>query len=258
MITYVIEPSLNGILAAFYRCCKDKVVPDRLVWEDEMQTCLEEQVVYPILGEEHRGRILIWFENLCGREAFEDLIMAADSGEPEKYGVILKFLLLVYKYGGRTKEMKNLPVVIAYDRLARRVWYEFSRLAGFVRFRQVEALESDRGTAFDLLYGAYRSDNDLLYRLAMYFADRNGSTPFVLHDVDRELAMLYNGEAMMKIRLPKEIEVQIGAGEKNYDAMFHLYIKKIAIEARENSRLQRQFLPVRYRDMMNEFHPLTT
>jgi len=255
MLIYVIEPSINGLLSAFYLCCKEKRVPARIAYSDWIEVGLEDEVVSVASDEEKSRRILDWLENTCGRQKINLLFTAFDSGRADKCEVILRLLLCVYKYGVKAFEMKNLQAVAEFDRICAQVAYEVERLCGFVRFRAVNEIVSSSGRAFELLYAVYRSDNDVLDRVAGYFAERNNGIPFVLHDGGREKAALYNGERIITVPLKGKVDLVVGEDEALFSSMFKRYFDTVSVSTRKNSRLQRAFLPLRYRDAMTEFQP---
>jgi probable DNA metabolism protein len=69
----------------------------------------------------------------------------------------------------------------------------------------------------------------------------------------REKAALYNGERIVVVPLSGRLEMAVDEDEMKYSAMFKKYFSAVSISTRKNPRLQRSFLPVRYRECMTEF-----
>jgi hypothetical protein len=64
--------------------------------------------------------------------------------------------------------------------------------------------------------------------------------------------MLFDGREMKAAPLDPKVNMEIGEQESLIADMFRQYFKSISVEHRKNPRLQRQFLPIRYRETMLE------
>jgi probable DNA metabolism protein len=125
----------------------------------------------------------------------------------------------------------------------RRLEFEVHRLLGFVRFRQVEG---------GIFYSAISPDNNVLELIAPHFAERLADQMWIIHDVKRELAALYN----MKNWMISEFSVcdvpRDTREERQYAGLWKEFFNTLAIQSRHNPRLQRQFMPRRYWDHLTE------
>jgi probable DNA metabolism protein len=142
---------------------------------------------------------------------------------------------------------------------AYKVTHEIDRLMGFLRFKP------DAG-------GRYAArcapDHLVLPALAPHFTRRFGAAPWAVIDEKRGLALLRDRGAEARIiRLPGEPN----AGPRDHDPRDHdprahdpwdhdpweeiwrSYHRSVNIESRKNLRLQRQFVPLRYREFLTEF-----
>ena len=55
------------------------------------------------------------------------------------------------------------------------------------------------------------------------------------------------------MKIAEEVRSQLSMEEDDYRAMWKAFTKSISIEARKNESLQKQLLPLKFRDKMTEF-----
>jgi hypothetical protein len=132
-----------------------------------------------------------------------------------------------------------------------KVAHEIDRLTGFLRFSP-----DSRGR-----YLARCSpDYFVLPALASHFSSRFGDTPWVIFDEKRGLALVGAGRGEARLiaavdgdRDGRESCRPDGREDGTWGELWRLYHRVVGIKGRENPSLQRSFVPLRYRDYMNEF-----
>jgi probable DNA metabolism protein len=189
--------------------------------------------------------------------------------------------LLVWRYirlgldkGNRLHRMLAEEPVWSVNRIARRVAHEAHKFKGFVRFREVawqhpshpafgHPLSEGEGTHLSLsggascktfLYARIEPDADILPFIAPHFSERVGDRPWMIHDLARSQAAVYD---LTGWRLIREIDLVAAPvytpGEEACVRLWRGYFEHLAIPERHNPRLQRQHVPVRYRENLVEF-----
>ena len=140
------------------------------------------------------------------------------------------------------------PYVRRVFELARAVGNETHHLFGFTRFEETEN---------GILFAQIHPKNQVLPMLMPHFADRFPCENFVIRDRGRNLygihpagkdwflASIENGPDRSQLKLSEE--------ELQMQELFRYFTDKIMIEERENRKLQRQLLPLRFRTDMTEF-----
>ncbi len=250
MTVYVCEDSLEGIFTGIYRAYEEK--RDRadtmLSLEDEPMLFAEHVKVGP--DRSRAAKVIRTLERRFGQEDYLSLCMALAADDPGKAQA-------VYKTVARGLERNSAPGHLFDDladgdvhrafSLARGASREFHHLQGFVRFQEVE----DK-----VLYSAIGPKNNVLTFLMAHFADRLPRENFVLFDDKRKLFgihpaggswYLLQGEEDLKPRpCPSE-------EEERYQEAFRGFCRAIAIRERYNPQLQRNLLPLRFREYMLEF-----
>ena len=132
--------------------------------------------------------------------------------------------------------------------LAKKTWNEAHRFMGFVRFTEL---------AGGILYADIKPENDVLPLIAPHFANRYPEENWVIYDERRDRFAIHRaGKGWMVLedmKIAEEVRSQLSMEEDDYRAMWKAFTKSIAIEARKNEQLQKQLLPLKFRDKMSEF-----
>ena len=119
---------------------------------------------------------------------------------------------------------------------------------GFVRFTELPG---------KILYADIKPQNDVLPFIAPHFANRYPEEHWIIYDEGREKFAIHRaGKGWMVLedmQIAEEVRCQLSMEEDDYRAMWRAFTKSIAIEARKNEGLQKQLLPLRFRDKMTEF-----
>lgn len=134
------------------------------------------------------------------------------------------------------------PDVFAAAQRIKRVNFEIHRLHGFIRFMECES---------GALYAPFAPDNDVCDLLLPHFRARLPQYPFVLHDVKRKKAAVYDGTNSFCAPLDKA-DVLLSGKETDWQALFKRYYNAVNIPSRERLKQMRGYLPVRYRKFMPE------
>ena len=154
------------------------------------------------------------------------------------------FRLLAENKAPVNKRLAN-PDVFAAVECIRRVGHEIHKLHGFVRFME---------TASDALYAPISPDHDVCELLAPHFKARFPLFPFVIHDVKRKKAAVYDGKQIFIAPL-KEASVVLSANEAQWQSLWRGYYQATTIAARTSAEREKQMrgnMPVRYWNFLTE------
>ncbi len=205
------------------------------------QLGLGEQSVFvhadPVRAEKAEKRLLR-YDPKC----MEDLDLLLRSGADDRDKVALDYFRLIAARKCPVRAMLAEDAVAAAEDCIRRVQFEVHRFHGFVRF-----LESASGA----LYAPIAPDNDICDLLVPHFRARLPRFPFVIHDVKRKRAAVYDGEHTFLAPLDRA-EVALSADEGAWQALWKKYYKSVNIPSRERLKQMRGYMPVRYWKFMPE------
>jgi probable DNA metabolism protein len=252
----ICEDSLEGIFTAIYEAYASK----RPAEEIHLQ-----------IGEEENLRLFAEYKNIAsdpnkaakvartigkrfGKETYISICHALASPEPEKAEAVYKTLAHGLNRDPRQQRplMEDLanPYVMKVFELARGSSNETHHLLGFIRFRELEN---------GILYARIAPKNNVLTFVAPHFADRMPQENFVIHDEARHLYVLHpNGKEWYVVSEETGLKfdsakAQYSEGERHYSELFSDFFQTIAIGERHNPKLQRQNLPLRFREYMTEW-----
>ncbi|MDA8428730.1 MAG: TIGR03915 family putative DNA repair protein [Geobacteraceae bacterium] len=185
------------------------------------------------------------FVEAASQEAFATARYAFHSHKTGIELLLWRYLTLGLQVGRRLCLMLAEEPVHSVNRIARQVSHEAHKYKGFVRFREVEA---------GFLYAQIEPEADILPFIAPHFVGRVGDRPWMIHDLRRNQAALYD---LTSWRLIRDVELSaepaLSATEHDYAALWQRYFQRHAIAERHNPKLQQQHVPLRYRKHLTEF-----
>lgn len=247
MIVYRCQDSLEGVFTGIYNVYEDRVSPQEAYLSLNREPLLfsqdREVKPDPVKTRKVTRTILRKF----GPENFEALCLALSSPEEEKGQAVLQTVAKGLERGVcRGHLLDNLADqnVNLCHKLARGAGRENCHLRGFVRFEELEN---------QILYARIEPKNNLLTFLMPHFSDRFPGENFAIYDVGRELFGLHPAGKNWYLMQGEEPETAGSAGEEEYARLFRHFCSHIAIAERKNLCLQRNLLPLRFREYMTEF-----
>ena len=249
---YRCEDSAEGILTGIY----DAWASVHRHEENRIEVCTGEWEVPMLFAEyidvipdaEKSEKVQRSVRLRVSEEAYEMVMKAVLSGDPEKGEVIYRFLIYAFREGARAGKSYGNPWVMRLFEAVRNYDNESHHLKGFLRFD-----EQENG----LLLARYAPKNNVLGDLMEHFSDRLNGENFMIFDEKRRIVGIHRiGTVWFVYRLNEE-EYRMFASayvkEDSYAALWKIFHRKIAIAERENPALQRNNLPLRFRPYMTEF-----
>lgn len=190
-----------------------------------------------------------------GAEAMESIWYAMSSYDLRKGDAVYHTIArgLAGAFRGQLMDYLQDPYVNLTAKLRLNVWHEAHQLMGFVRFAQLES---------GILYSEIEPKNDVLPFLGEHFSDRFPGENFLIKDKGRSLYLIHQpdkGYFLFKNSgeipdLPEACSpLRYSGEEEKIQELFCCFVDSISIKERENKKLQRQMLPLRFRPNMVEF-----
>ncbi len=150
---------------------------------------------------------------------------------------ILNYIKLGFKIGGKIDSMLGEQTVLNVVVPARKVGMECHRMLGLIRF---ELLESN------IYYAKIQPDHNIITFISPHFKERFADQNWVIHDIKRNLASLYNTRRMVISYMDLSTIPELHSEEVKFQDLWKNYYKHIAIKSRYNPKLQKHFIPKRY------------
>ena len=96
-----------------------------------------------------------------------------------------------------------------------------------------------------VLYAPYSPDNNITDLLAEHFKHRLSCEKFVIHDIKRKLATIYDGNSLLTGKVGNA-EIYVSEREKEFENLWKKYYKSVNIESRPHTKQMKGSMPVRY------------
>ena len=222
----------------------------KLQMEEEIDRELFAEYVDVVPDTEKSAKVLRTIRKELGLEAYDFICQAAASWDQRKANAIFKTIVLGLHLPKKQKVMNCLTkdYVCTVAELSKKTWNEAHSFMGFARFTELTG---------GILYTDIKPQNDVLPLIAPHFANRYPEENWVIYDEMREKFAIHRaGKGWMIVedmKVAEEVRSQLSMEEEDYRAMWKAFTKSISIEARKNEALQKQLLPLRFRDKMTEF-----
>ncbi len=243
MLTYVYDGSFEGLLTAIFEAYYRRESPDSILPEQGLQQDILAQYTHIDTDPVKSDRVYESIWSKISQEALKNIYTIYLSGEPEAGTIIYRYLRLGWKMG------RNVDLNLADDTIFkvmdinRKVGFEVHRLMGFIRFRQVEG---------GIYYASVSPDYNVVELLAPHFAERLSDQKWIIHDVKRELAVLFNMGKWIVTDFSVDDIPKETSEEKQVKKLWKEFFNTLAIPSRTNSKLQRQLMPRRYWEHLPE------
>ena len=229
---YIFDGSKNGFLSAFLQAFPDE---NAVLTSRNAQLVLGETPVWittdACLAQKAEERLLSF-----DRNCMYDLDRLLRSGMENHEQIAFRYLRVLAKHKRPIGKRLADPDVFAAVECMKKVGHEIHKLHGFIRFMETES---------GALYAPFSPDNDVCDLLLPHFCARLPEYPFVLHDVARKKAAVYDGKNSFVAPLT-EADVLLSANETEWQSLWKRYYNAVNIPSRERLKQMRGYMPVRY------------
>ena len=239
MLSISYDSTFNGFLSVVFEIYRQhldvgEIHPDR----SDSPCNLFMQPFRIETSEESAQRLKRAISNQASPEILSTLDAAFRS---EEDGIEMKILAYLRKmflgtdptYAKNPTSDEMLPIFMT----ARSVRREVGGMLGMVRFSRMPD-----GTYFSEIEPKY----DILELLIGHFRGRFANERWVIYDSKRGFGVYYDGKNPVEMSIPNIRQVSAMNSSDNFVQLWQDYYKSIAIKERENPKLMKQCLPVRY------------
>jgi len=254
LVVYLYDGSFDGLLTCVYHNYHDTpaegIYPLDTFQPAMMVLSTAVSTDYALSAKVYRA-----IQEKIAEESLEMVYRVFLSSNPDKEMIILDYLRLGFKMGSLVDSYHSHPQVYPLHKVARQVSREVHRFLGLLRFKDLGGV----------LFAALDPDHNIISLLADHFADRLAGERWIIYDTARKTAVVYNGRDLVDSRngvkrkwymtdFACDSDITGGTEENLYQEMWKSYFEQIGIKSRYNPKLQSQFVPLRYRRHLLEFH----
>ena len=239
MLSISYDSTFNGFLSVVFEIYRQhldvgEIHPDR----SDSPCNLFMQPFRIETSEESAQRLKRAISNQASPEILSTLDAAFRSEEDGIEMKILAYLRKMFRgvdptYAKNPTSDEMLPIFMT----ARSVRREVGGMLGMVRFNRMPD-----GTYFSEIEPKY----DILELLIGHFKGRFANERWVIYDSKRGFGVYYDGKNPVEMSIPNIRQVSAMNSSDNFVQLWQDYYKSIAIKERENPKLMKQCLPVRY------------
>lgn len=244
------EDTLEGIFSAVY---------DGWKYGNTCQVCLHTGEIFEteffaeyeqiVTDSEKAQKVVSTIRRKLGADTWEQIGYCTVAKDSERGTAVFQTLWKALAHGRCRRDiMKDLadPYVNRVFKLYRKVWHEYHRFLGFVRFTDINGV----------LFSGIAPENDILELLGPHFQNRYPGESWMILDKNRNKLLLHpsGGECVIRREVYlKDQEEETPLKKDPYEQLWREFCRSITIEARRNPSLQQQFLPKKFQANMTEF-----
>lgn len=235
---YIYDGSIDGLFTIVFDAYASKTLPTSIYSKNSYLYRFTDNVVNIETDYSKSERIFKGIEKNISSETLYQTYNAFLSCQENKEMNILKYILHGFVVGPKINNMLSLDYVLNVQKLCKNVLRETDKFYGILRFIQIQN---------NLYYASIHPDNNIIEKLGNHFIARLPSQNFIIHDKNRNIALLYNTKNYCIIDVPNNFKItDISKEEKLFQDLWKTFFNTIAIKERTNPRLQMQYMPKKY------------
>ena len=236
--TYVYDGSFDGFLTCVYEYYYSENKAQEIYSNESIPGDFIHELLPISTSEEKSQRVFSAIETKLGAEVLRNVFTVFLSEEPRMELLLLTYIRLGFKIRRDINQHLHNETVLSIIKTCNRVNFESHRLCGFIRFRCV---------GNEIYYAAIEPDHNILTLISPHFADRFSSQRWIIHDVKRQLASLYDCKEWVIVPMNSNASKQfLNTEDSFYEKLWKTYYNTISIEERENPKLRKRLMPSRY------------
>lgn len=199
---------------------------------------------------EKAENVLKTIDNMISHEAYFFVMSALLSEDADRGNVIYQFVTYGFTIGRDITKALQLDCVSRIFAIKRSVHNEAHFYKEFLRFQEVKKTPP-------VLMSKMEPKNRVLTLVTAHFEDRFNAEYFIIYDKSYKEASFHSADGNCVIRiLTQEEEEKLDSlldNNEKYADLWKVFFESIAVEERENYKLQRGNLALHYRKYMTEF-----
>lgn len=243
MIIYIYDGSFEGLLTSIYEAYYRKPRPHKILAQYEYEQNFLNTEVFITTDNDKAHRVSNSIRSKISDKTLEYVYYAFLS---ELCGIsddIYRYIQQGFKTGSTINNYLTEISVMNVHKATQKVTGENHRYAGLIRFKRLKG---------DIYYSSIEPDHNVLTLLSEHFKERLSDQKWVIHDIKRNLASIYDKrnwyiETIYGVSTRDTVNpFLIKDEDSDFEGLWKLYFKHITIETKRNIKLQKQHMPARY------------
>ncbi len=240
---WLYDGSFEGFLCALHRSYTHKCIPQELSSNSSTLTLLSESqtIVTDLqIAQKVSKRMAEHFPKKILERIFH--VFLCDDAPRERQ--LLLYIRMGFKEISLLDNLSH-ETVYTIEAYQKRMFSTIHKMHAFTRF---EVLEDG------MLYAKISPPRNILPLIGKHFVKRFGSERFIIHDTQRGFIVVWDGKALQIHPVINASVPVLHEDEKAYQRLWKTFFNTVAIESRTNTKLQQNYVPLLYRELMTEFN----
>jgi probable DNA metabolism protein len=238
MKVFLIDRNIDGLLSALYVSFVENLIPKEVQEKNIYQIRADAVSIDIPTDKQHSDRVKKALYKYGGDDIIAHLKVCLASCLPTALTTAFNYARLTLSYRTDVSKRFEEKCVTDFSFVLQKVLHERHVVTGFLRFKE---------SANGVMYARYSPDNDVTYLIAQHFLKRLGKTPFIIHDINRNVIAISNGQNTLVTRTNLPANFVPSDNEEDCNLLWRKYFSAINIKERINPSQQVNFFPHRYR-----------
>ncbi len=237
MMCYIYDGSFEGLLTAIYETYYRKEHPNKILSITDYEKSFLYKDVFIDTDPNKSDKVYNSIKTKISNQTLKHVFHAFVSENEDSGTWIYNYLRLGWKVGKKLDLHLTDDRVLAIHNITRKVSREIHYMQGLLRFRKIKN---------DVFYAPFEPQFNIVGLLASHFANRMSDQNWIIHDVKRDIGVLYNQEEWVITNINLKGDITFAEDEEFYQKLWKEYFKNIAIKNRINPKLQKSNMPMKY------------
>lgn len=237
MLAYVYDGTFEGLLTAIYDAYYRRQHPDCILSQKQMQYNICYEYIYVATDNTKSNKVYNSIEQKISPDALCNVYNVFLSEADDAGTIIFEYLKLGWRLGKSVEMHLADERVHKVNKISLNVEHEKHKFTGFVRFTLTEE---------GVYYASIEPLNNIVVLLAPHFAERMSDVQWMIHDVKRGAAVVYNGKEWALADTGVQPAPDIADKDPRYQTLWKEFFNSIAVQGRINPKLQKSLMPIRY------------
>lgn len=226
------DKTFDGLMTVVFDLYEDL---DSMYYMPSEQLSMLDKKIYIKTDIEKSQRVIGAMEEKFYKGFMRELLAVFLSIDPAKEDVIVRTIKGAFTHGSGYLYSSEKPAS-EFRRIRRRVLSENHNYKGLLRFKEVEG---------GIMLAEFAPENDILTLLVPHFVKRLPTIKFIIVDVGRKTAAIYNAKDVDFLEV-KELDYKVSEDELFYQDAWRDFYKAICIDGRKSEKLMISNMPKRY------------
>jgi probable DNA metabolism protein len=246
MNIFIYDATFEGLLNVVFESYRLKIVPDKIVEEEEVLPLFSENILRIGSDEQKAQRVWKGLQKKLSPSACSMIFNVFLADDPSVPMLLFRYICKAIDAPKSIETNFGDPDVLEATKWYKKVRREAERIRQFVRFQKTED---------NIFFAPMAPLHNVLPLAIKHFTDRFSDQKWIVYDTRRNYGFFYDLKTTVEVtfdqlkidpRLGKIDPEMMAEDEKLFQQMWKVYFKSMTIKERINPKLHRQNMPRRF------------